>query len=248
MRNLYAIRNLAIALAVAWAMPATVQAENEAGKVLFYESFNGLGGQGGNDGYFDNDEDAGVEVGVEDLESADALDNKSGWGEFVKVAICDKCVRIATKKNNGEITTPAFAVDGAATLTFNAAAQLEDVVTLYVEIVGDGKLTYGDQSAQQIAIQLPVSEAGVTSLAEQQYTVAISEAKGDISLKFSTVSSSAAKQRAYLDEFKVVSNTSTAISAVSASKTSVHAYDLFGRSVKSNAKGILIVNGKKVLK
>lgn len=56
-------------------------------------------------------------------------------------------------------------------------------------------------TAQKIAIQLPASEAGVTSLAAQQYSVAISDAKGDISLKFSTISSSADKQRAYLDEF-----------------------------------------------
>ena len=36
----------------------------------------------GNDGYFDNDEAASVEVGAEDLTSADNLDNKEGWGEF----------------------------------------------------------------------------------------------------------------------------------------------------------------------
>ena len=37
---------------------------------------------------------------------------------------------LATKKNNGEITTPAFAVNGNTTLTFNAAAQEGDIVTL----------------------------------------------------------------------------------------------------------------------
>ena len=37
---------------------------------------------------------------------------------------------LATKKNNGEITTPAFAVNGNATLTFNAAAQEGDIETL----------------------------------------------------------------------------------------------------------------------
>lgn len=127
--------------------------------------------------------------------SAEALDNKDGWGDFIKVAICNKCVRIATKKNNGEITTPAFAVDGVATLTFNAAAQLGDDVTLYVEVVGDSK------------------------------------------------------QRAYLDKFKVVKSTNTAVSAISAEKnTRSEAYDLLGRKANDNAKGIVIVNGKKVLK
>ena len=37
---------------------------------------------------------------------------------------------LPTKKNNGEITTPAFAVNGNATLTFNAAAQEGDIETL----------------------------------------------------------------------------------------------------------------------
>ena len=69
MKNLYVMKNLAIALAVALAMPTVVLAQNES-NVLFYESFNGLNGQGGNDGYFDNDETAGVEVGAEDLLSA----------------------------------------------------------------------------------------------------------------------------------------------------------------------------------
>ena len=37
---------------------------------------------------------------------------------------------LATKKNYGEITTPAFAVNGNATLTFNAAAQEGNIETL----------------------------------------------------------------------------------------------------------------------
>lgn len=247
MRKIYAMRNLAIAFVVALATPAAVLAQNE-NTVLFYESFNGLNGQGGNDGYFDNDAEAGVEVGAEDLKSADALDNKDGWGDFVKVAICDKCVRIATKKNNGEITTPAFAVNGTATLTFNAAAQLADVVTLYVEVTGEGKLTYGDQTAQKIAINLPESVAGETSLSAQSYTVSISESTGNISLKFSTVSTSDNKQRAYLDEIKVVSGTNTAVTAISVENRTSAAFDLLGRSVKPSFKGIRIVNGKKVFK
>lgn len=245
MRKIDAMKKLAIALAVAVAMPATAQAQNES-NVLFYESFDGLAGQGGTDGYFDNDEAAGVEVGADDLLSADALDNKEGWGDFVKVAICNKCVRIATKKNNGEITTPAFAVNGTATLTFNAAAQLGDIVTLYIEVVGNGILTCGEQTAQKIEIALPESVDGETSLSAQTYTVGISEATGNISLKFSTVSSAESKQRAYLDEFKVVGNTNTAISHIAAENAqSTTAFDLFGRTAQANGKGIYIINGKK---
>ena len=247
MKNLYVMKNLAIALAVALAMPTVVLAQNES-NVLFYESFNGLNGQGGNDGYFDNDETAGVEVGAEDLLSAENLDNTEGWGDFVKVAICNKCVRIATKKNNGSITTPAFVVNGHATLSFNAAAQLADVVTLYVEVVGEGKLTYQDQTDRQIAINLPMSEAGVTSLAAQPYSVKISETSGDISIKFSTISSSDSKQRAYLDEIKVVDDTNTAITTLSAEKKDAQIYDILGRKVNATGKGLYIIDGKKIVK
>ena len=247
MKKMYTLKNLAIALAVALAMPTAMFAQEE-NKVLFYESFDSLNGQGGNDGYFDNDEAAGVEVGAEDLLSAEILDNKDGWGDFVKVAICNKCIRIATKKNSGAITTPAFTAKGNATLTFNAAAQLGDEVTLLIEVIGEGQLTYGDQTAQQIAISLPVSVAGETSLTGQSYTVAITEATGDISLKFSTVSTSDSKQRAYLDEFKVIENTKTAIADVTADKTDGQAFDLYGRKVHALGKGIFIINGKKVIR
>ncbi|MGN0224640.1 MAG: hypothetical protein ACI4A7_00960 [Prevotella sp.] len=246
MKKIYTMKNLAIVLALAMAMPATVQAQNES-DVLFYESFDGLTGQGGNDGYFDNDVDAGVEVGAEDLLTSDLLDNKEGWGDFVKVAICNKCVRIATKKNRGEITTPSFAVNGTANLTFNAAAQLGDIVILYVEIVGEGKLTYNGQTAQKIEIALPESVAGETTLANQLNTVAISEAVGNISLKFSTESSSDNKQRAYIDEIKVVADKSSGITTLKEANKEPDVYDILGRKVNKMGKGIYIINGKKIV-
>ena len=66
MKQIYAMKKIAVALMLAVAMPAAVQAQSET-NVLFYESFNSLDGQGGNDGYFDNNTEAGVEVGAEDL-------------------------------------------------------------------------------------------------------------------------------------------------------------------------------------
>ncbi|MGM9687584.1 MAG: hypothetical protein ACI3YD_00900 [Alloprevotella sp.] len=246
MQKFYAMRNLALSLVAALAMPTAMLAQQES-KVLFYESFDKLDGQGGNDGYFDNDAEAGVEVGAEDLTSADALDNTADWGDFVKVAICNKCVRIATKKNRGEITTPAFASDGKATLTFHAAAQLGDAVTLQVEVVGEGKLTYAGQTAQSITIDLPESEAGVTSLAAQVYTIDLTETTGNIRLKFSTESTSDHKQRAYIDEIKVVADTNTSIANLTTAPQRTVVYDLFGRRTQMAGKGIYIVNGKKVL-
>lgn len=233
-------------------MAATqTNAQTVSDNVLFYESFNALAGNGGNDGYFDNSEDPVVEVGAEDLLDATLLDNKEGWGEFVKVAICNQCVRIATKKNSGSITTPAFAVDGGvATLTFNAAAQLEDIVTLYVELTGQGNLTYGDVTGQKISIELPASEAGVTKLADQNYTVALSDVTGDVTLTFSTVSSSTDKQRAYLDEIKVTSSNSTSLSQRVVTAEDAKAYTIDGKPVVGELRkgGIYIVGGRKVVK
>ncbi len=246
MKTNQVMRNLAIALAVALSSSSmTLSADSD---VVFYESFNGLSGQGGNDGYFDNDEAAGVEVGAEDLLSAELLDNKEGWGDFVKVAICDKCVRIATKKNNGEITTPAFAATGTATLTFNAAAQLEDVTTLYVEVVGEGKLTYGDTTDKKIAINLPATVAGETTLANENYTLGLTDVTGDISIKFSTISTSTSKQRAYIDEIKVVNGTSSVAANIYDEKQTNEAFDLLGRRVAPTSRGFLIINGKKVIR
>lgn len=222
---------------------------------VFYESFDNLQGQGGNDGYFDNDADAGVEVGAEDLLDATLLDNTEGWGEFVKVAICDKCVRIATKKNPGSLTTPAITLGGAeAVLSFYAAAQLEDVVTLNLEIVdGVGTLTYGEQSGSAIAIELPESVAGETVLAEQSYQVAISGVADACQLKFSTVSSTDARQRAYLDEITVTVDEESGINDIAAAAQSVApkgVYTLTGVKIAPErmTRGFYIIDGKKVIK
>lgn len=122
------------------------------------------------------------------------------------------------------------------------------MVTLYVEVVGEGKLTYQDQTDRQIAINLPMSEAGITSLATQPYLVKISETSGDISIKFSTISSSDSKQRAYLDEIKVVDDTNTAITTLSAEKKDAQIYDILGRKVNATGKGLYIIDGKKIVK
>lgn len=171
---------------------------------LFYESFNQLKGLGGNDGYYDNDAGAGVEIAQEDLLDASDLDNKTGWGDFVKVAVCNQCVRLATKKNNGSLTTPAITLNGKqATLTFNAAAQLDDNVTLYVEASDGAQLTYNGTTASKISVHLPASEQGKTVLANQTYSIQLSQAGASCRITFSTISSTTDKQRVFIDEIKI---------------------------------------------
>ena len=153
---------------------------------------------------------------------------------------------LATKKNNGEITTPAFAVNGNATLTFNAAAQEGDIVTLYVELTGEGNMEYNGQSVNKIEIVLPETVFGTTVLANQTYNITIS-ANGNTGVKFSTISTSDSKQRAYIDEIKVVNAGTNGIRSIETLRNNNKVYDLQGREVKAPGKGIHIVNGKKVV-
>lgn len=179
--------------------------EDNKPTTVFYESFNQLKGQGGNDGYYDNDAEANVEIAATDLESADDLDNKSGWGDFVKVGVCDRCVRVSTKKTSGSITTPAVALDGkTATLTFNAAAQLNDNATLDVSVGGGGKLSYNGTTASTIHIALPATTKGKTVLANQGYAMTVSGVDKSCQITFSTTSTTDNKQRVFLDEINVV--------------------------------------------
>lgn len=260
MRNLYETRVFLVATLMGLAAPASIMAGNGdngtvTGVQVFYESFNGLEGSGGNDGYFDNDDDAGIEIATEDLETADLLDNKEGWGDFTKVAICDKCVRLATKKNNGEITTPAFSLDGSdGVLTFNAAAQLGDAVTMYVETVDGGQLTYNGTTGTKIAIDLPETVAGETVLANERYTMSISGVETSCRLKFSSVSTSDSKQRFFLDEIKVEKSIPSGIVSVETDKPKSHSeiYTIAGQRVNAGSantlsKGIYIIDGKKTI-
>lgn len=260
MKNLYEMKIFLVAGLMGLATPASIMAENgdndNATRVqVFYESFDGLEGFGGNDGYFDNDDDAGIEIATEDLETADLLDNKEGWGDFTKVAICNKCVRLATKKNNGEITTPAFNLDGSdGVLTFNAAAQLGDAVTMYVETVGGGQLTYNGTTDNKIAIELPETVTDETVLANENYSISISGVETSCQLKFSSVSTSDSKQRFFLDEIKVEKLIPTGIISVESStpKSNSEIYTIAGQHVNAVSantlpKGIYIINGKKTV-
>jgi hypothetical protein len=175
------------------------------GQQVFYESFNGLTtDKGGNDGYFENDDANNISICDTELSDASLLDNKAGWGDFTYLWQGYQCIRISSKKKSGQLTTPAITLNGSnATLTFCAAGYGSDETTLYVE-ASNGTLTYNGTSAGKIAIELPVSEKGTTVLANQTYTVSISGVNASTTLSFSTVSSKSNKQRAFLDEIKVV--------------------------------------------
>ncbi len=90
-----------------------------------------------------------------------------------------------------------------ATQAFNAAAQLDDNVTLDVS-VGGGKLTYNGTTASTIHIALPATTKGKTVLAKQGFAMTVSGVDKSCQITFSTTSTTDNKQRAFLDEIKVV--------------------------------------------
>lgn len=107
-------------------------------------------------------------------------------------------------------------------------------------------MEYNGQSGNKVEIALPETVFGTTVLANQTYNIAIS-ANGSTSVKFSTISTSDSKQRAYIDEIKVVNAATNGIRSVETAVNSNKVYDLQGREVKAPGKGIYIVNGKKVV-
>ena len=76
-----------------------------------------------------------------------------------------KHILIRLKATRRYINPPLHAIlSQSATTLKNAAAQLEDVVTLYVEVVGEGKLIYGEVTDQKIAISAQKSDSKVYDL------------------------------------------------------------------------------------
>ncbi len=226
---------------------------------LFHETFDKLNGIGGNDGYFDNVEDELgnpiIEIAASDLDTAlYMLDDPEQWSVCTKVAVCNQCCRLATKKNTGTLTTAAINFNGAdAVLTFNAAAQLEDIATLHVTLLGEeGTLSYDGTTASTIDITLPETSA-TTVLAESKYTIAIQGVSTSAQIQFEVISSKTDKQRVFLDEVLVVAEEITDIeSVVDTCDGPFTAYTLTGmgytvQTVSELQSGIYVINGKKVM-
>ena len=97
---------------------------------LFYESFDGCEGSGGNDGLF-----SGGQAGT----AAFVADN-DGWdGDAISGA--DQCVKTGTSKKSGDVTTPDIQINGTATLTFLAAPFGKDDTTLTLRPSGGFTIT-----------------------------------------------------------------------------------------------------------
>ena len=85
-----------------------------SGSTMLYESFDKCTGTGGNDGKFTGN----IASATASKENYDV----AGWTSTGTIYEANKCVRLGKSGTAGNLTSPSFAVNGSASLTFKAAA------------------------------------------------------------------------------------------------------------------------------
>ncbi len=209
----------------------SVSAQNSNEEVVFYESFDGMSGTGGNDGTWD------IIAGWPWTWSVTGASN-DGWDRVITaVQPASQCVLIGT---SGILYTPTLTkLDGDATLTFKAGSSTKSsLADLYLAIENGGSLD----------VQTIKLEAGKFN----EYTIKIKEGTPDSKIKFYTN----VKMALFLDEVRIVKdNTTTAIANIKkenkAQVTDTKVYNLngqfIGTSTQGLKQGVYIINNKKVV-
>jgi len=194
---------------------------------LFYESFNDCNADGGND-----DQWSGTIANGEFNTDNEGWDAEKGFG-------ANQCAKFGTSKVAGSATTPAFAVNGTATLSFKAGAwdTTSDVTTLSLSAEG---ATITPTSVEM--------ERGAFT----DFTATIT-ANGNVKVTFEVqVKNKNQKGRFFLDEVLVIDPNANAIQTVSVNQKQTRIYTLDGRYAGTDFStlkhGLYIINGKKVVK
>lgn len=187
------------------------------GNYLFYESFDKNEGTGGNDGLWSGS-----------IASTQKLNNDNeGWTSANdKIYGANKCIKLGTTKYPGTATSPAFTVNGTATLTFKAGAW---------DTTKDGTST-------TLTVSTSNGSLGQTSFNMirgdwTNFSTTIN-ANGTVKLTFTT-----SAKRFFLDEVMVAATT-TGIASTTAdiAKTTVIGYfALDGTRLQNPRKGVNIV-------
>ena len=185
-----------------------------SGSTLLYESFDECDGTGGNDGIW-----GGRSIGA----GTPTYDNKGWTSTQGKVYASSACVRVGTSSVNGDVTTPSFAVNGKAVLSFKAGAWN----------------TSGDGTTLNLSVSNgTISPSSVTMKKGEwtDYNVTIT-ANGNVKTTFK-----ASKLRFFLDEVKVTDASTSGIQEISASRSSsiVAYYTLGGIQVAAPSSGIYL--------
>ena len=193
---------------------------------LFYESFDLCNGKGGNDGNWSGP-----------IANAQFTSDITGWSTEKSYGAM-KCAKFGTGSTNGEVTTPSFAIEQEAKLTFRAGAwnSTKDGTTLNLTAKG-----------------ATITPATVT-MSRGQFTDYEVTLKGTGNIRITFASQ---KGRFFLDEIVVKGNQeTTGISNLNANCQTAKYYTLDGRFAGNNmqqlGQGVYIIrtaNGsKKIVK
>jgi M6 family metalloprotease-like protein len=185
---------------------------------VFYESFDQCNGTGGNDGVW---EGSGVAV-------ATFKPDMQGW-VYNEAKGADNCARFGVKKV-GQCMTPKFTLNGSTTFAFRAAPWGTDATTMNVQVIGDGSLDVSDFTLK----------TGHWTVCKTTIT-----GNGELQLKFTP------GNRMFLDEV-VIQKVETvdgieSVYALPETDGNNQMYNLSGQKVDSSYRGIVIINGKKVI-
>ncbi len=96
---------------------------------LFYESFDGCSGSGGNDGLWSGN-----------VANAKFNSDNGGWTSSYKYG-ADRCAKFGNSSKPGVVTTPPFTVNGEATFTFLAAPWDKDSELLDLSVSGNATIS-----------------------------------------------------------------------------------------------------------
>ncbi len=186
-----------------------------SGSTMLYESFNKCTGTGGNDDKFSGN----IAVATASKDNYDVV----GWTSTSTIYEANKCVRLGKSGTAGNITSPSFAVNGSAILTFKAARWdgSKDGTNL--------KLSVSNGTLSQSSVTM-------TRGAWTDYDVKIT-ATGNVKVTFT-----AGSGRFFLDEVKVTDASTSGIREIEGSRSSsiVAYYTLGGIQVTVPSSGIYL--------
>ena len=186
-----------------------------SGSTMLYESFDKCTGTGGNDGKFTGN----IASATASKENYDV----AGWTSTGTIYEANKCVRLGKSGTAGNLTSPSFAVNGSASLTFKAAAWdgSKDGTSL--------KLSVSNGTLSQSSVTM-------TRGAWTDYNVTIT-ATGTVKVTFT-----AGSGRFFLDEVKVTDASISGIREIEGSRSSsiVAYYTLGGIQVSVPSSGIYL--------
>ena len=146
--------------------------------ILFYESFDGCYGIGGNDGQFSG------------TGATNTVYDNTGWEE-ASVKGAAKCIKIGISDKGGKVTSPSITIDKVALLTFNLASWSGENSNVTITI-NNGTLGYNSSFAKSFTLTPSDSKFDNVEM--------IVKASSPFTIDFSC---SEGKQRFFLDEVKV---------------------------------------------